>query len=507
MDYRHSVAWWEEAVFYQIYPRSFADASGDGVGDLRGITSKLDYLEVLGIDALWISPFFPSPMRDFGYDVSDYCDIDPVFGTLHDFDELVDEAHRRNIKVIIDWVPNHTSSDHPWFTESRSSRENPRRSWYVWRSLDEKGRLPNNWIRAWSDQPAWTRDDLTGEYYLHCFLESQPDLNWDEPLVRQAMHNVLRFWLDRGVDGFRMDVVHLIGKELSRNDDPELAALTHVILNDVPIVHDYLREIRSVLDGYADRVSVGEVALFDPHQVATYYGQGDELHLSFNFKSLMTPWRASAWADLIRETEETHAAVSAWPTWVLSNHDNPRIATRLGAIEERVRSALVLLLSLRGTPFLYAGEELGLPDAEIPSERVVDPGGRDGCRSPIPWQQAPPFGWTDNPWLPFGTSAAERSVEAQRNDVHSTWHFCRMLLQLRRSEPALLRGTVVGLEVRGDVMVFERHEGTSRLAVAVNFADSHAEIPWSTETIAEWLLPAMPPAHLSSNGAVIVRLR
>lgn len=501
------MTWWQEAVFYQIYPRSFCDTNGDGVGDLAGVTSRLDYLVELGVDALWLSPIFPSPMRDFGYDVANYCDVDEVFGDLDALDQLIDAAHQRNIKVILDWVPNHTSSDHPWFVDSRSSTTSERRNWYVWRSRDPEGALPNNWIRAWSDLPAWTLDPLTDEYYLHCFLDSQPDLNWDEPAVRAAMHDVLRFWLDRGVDGFRMDVVHLIGKELDRNDDPELAALTHVALNDVPVVHDYLREIRQVLNEYDDRVSVGEVVLFDPERVAAYYGKGDELHLSFNFKSLMTPWRANAWAQLIEETEATHAKASAWPTWVLSNHDNVRIASRLGGTPERIRSALILLLTLRGTPFLYAGEELGLLDAEIPPSRIVDPGGRDGCRAPIPWDRSTNFGWPVDPWLPFVAAANDVNVVTQDGDPESVLNFTKELLQLRHTHDALRTGELIGPWVTGDVLSYERRSGTNRIGVAVNFGTSAAPNSFDSRSIETLLVGEGDGSVVSAGSALIVRLR
>ena len=501
------MAWWQEAVFYQIYPRSFCDTNGDGIGDLAGVTSRLDYLSDLGVDALWLSPIFPSPMRDFGYDVADYCNVDAVFGDVSSLDSLIAEAHRRNMKVILDWVPNHTSSDHPWFLDSRSSRNSERRNWYVWRSLDEEGNLPNNWIRAWGDKPAWTYDATTDQYYLHCFLESQPDLNWDEPDVREAMHEVLRFWLDRGVDGFRMDVVHLIGKELERHDDPELAALTHVILNDVPIVHTYLREIRGVLEEYDDRVSVGEVALFDPHQVATYYGSGDELHLSFNFKSLMTPWRASSWAALINETESTHQSVDAWPTWVLSNHDNPRVATRLGEDPDRIRSAMILLLTLRGTPFLYAGEELGLPDAVIPTERIVDPGGRDGCRAPIPWDDTLRHGWPNDPWLPFIIEASALNAASQRRQDSSMWHFTKSLLEMRRTHSALRCGAIVNVDSRADILHFERVDGVSRIGVAINFGRTPHELPWAESEVEQVLLGISDAHQLPANGYAVLLLR
>jgi alpha-glucosidase len=384
------MVWWKEAVVYQIYLRSFCDSDHDGVGDLNGVRAQLEYSSWLGVDALWISPIFPSPMRDFGYDVTDYVDVDPVFGSLGDFDELVREAHRLGLRVLLDWIPNHTSSDHPWFLDARSSRDSQHRDWYVWRDANADGSLPNNWIRAWSEESVWTWDPTTEQYYLHCFLPGQPDLNWDNDDVRQAMHATLRFWLDRGVDGIRMDVVHLLGKDLTANDPPELRMLSHTPLNDVATTHERLREIRRVLDDYnGERVSVGEVYLFDPERVATYYGDHDQLHLSFNFASLLTAWSAAAWADVIERSEAALGAVGGWPTWVMSNHDNARVATRLSGDQQRIRAAVAMLLTLRGTPFLYAGEELGLEDAVVPFELTVDPGGRDGCRSPMPWTWTP----------------------------------------------------------------------------------------------------------------------
>ncbi len=473
------MTWWHDAVVYQIYPRSFRDSNGDGVGDLNGVRQQLPYLSWLGVDALWLSPVYPSPMRDFGYDVSDYVGIDPVYGTLEDFDELVHEAHDLGIRVILDWVPNHTSIDHPWFVDSSSSRTSAHRDWYVWRDAKPDGALPNNWIRAWSDEPAWTWDDATAQYYLHCFLPSQPDLDWSNVEVRQAMHQTMRFWLDRGVDGLRMDVIHLLGKDLATDDPQDLRALSHVPLNDVPVTHDYVRAIRSVLDGYeGDRVSVGEVYLIDPDRVAQYYGDGDELHLSFNFAPLFTPWRADAWAAVIARTMDSLEPRGAWPTWVLCNHDNARIATRLHGDVAAVRAALVLLLTLRGTPFLYAGEELGLEDAVIAPERVVDPGGRDGCRAPIPWTASPDHGWSSEPWLPFVERAAEVSVDAQMLDEGSMLHFARTVLDLRRRTPVLRSGALAGLHVEGEVLVFDRVGDDGRLRVMINFsADGDVATP------------------------------
>ena len=496
------MAWWQEAVFYQIYPRSFFDTNGDGVGDINGIRRKLDYLEALGVDALWVSPIFPSPMRDFGYDVADYCGVDELFGTLDDLRSLTNEVHARGMRIILDWVPNHTSSDHPWFQESRSGRNSAKRDWYVWRERRADGQLPNNWIRAWSDESVWTLDDETDEYFLHCFLESQPDLNWDNVEVREAMKETLRFWLRLGIDGFRMDVIHLIGKELDVDDDPSLAALSHVPLNDVPRTHDYLREIRSVLNEFDDRVAVGEVYLFEPTRVATYYGQGDELHMSFNFASLMTPWRAQSWAELIEVTEATHA--NAWPTWVLSNHDNQRLASRVGETPARIRAAMLLLLTLRGTPFLYAGEELGLPDAVIPADRVVDPGGRDGCRAPIPWTKGAFGGWPSEPWLPSVVGAAELSVESQLAQESSYLVATMELLTLRRRHRALRCGSLESLDVRGDVLYFERVLDAERLAVVINFADAPAEL--GLQNVASVLAASSDDEVLEPGGYRIFQL-
>jgi alpha-glucosidase len=471
--------WWESAVVYQIYPRSFADANSDGVGDLEGVRRHLDHIEWLGVDAIWLSPFFPSPMADFGYDVADYCGVDPLFGTLDTFDALVADAHRRGIKVLIDWVPNHTSDRHPWFAASRSARDDPRRDWYVWRDPRPDGSPPNNWRRAFDlTLPAWTFDEGTGQYYLHLFLPDQPDLNWAHPGVRAAMHDTLRFWLDRGVDGFRMDVIHCIGKDPDLPDDPpDAAGAGHVIYNDRRETHELLRGIRAVLDEYPDRMAVGEVYLLDVARVATYYGQDDELNLSFNFLPLHRPWRAGAWRDLITTVERELGGVRAWPTWVLSSHDAVRHRTRLGS-EARARAAAVLLLSLRGTPFLYAGEELGLENAVIPPDRVVDPGGRDGCRAPIPWDTTPSHGWGEaEPWLPWPPSPGTRNVAALRDDPASILHLYRRLLAARAASPALQGGAIEMLDTPDAVLAYRRRAGPDERTVAVNFADAPVEVP------------------------------
>ena len=471
--------WWKSAVVYQVYPRSFCDANGDGVGDLEGLREHLDHLEWLGVDAIWISPFFRSPMRDYGYDVSDFCDVDPLFGTLEDFDHLLEDAHARGLRVLLDWVPNHTSDRHPWFREARASRDSAKRSWYVWRD-GSPDRPPNNWRAAFREGPSWTWDAATRQWYLHLFLPEQPDLNWANPAVVAAMHDTLRFWLDRGVDGFRMDVVHCIGKDPALPDAPEeLARLPWCALNDHASTHGLLRDIRGVIEAYpGERVMVGEVVLFPAERVAPYYGREDELHLCFNFSPLWAPWEAEAWRRQIADTERALDPVGAWPTWVLSNHDNPRHRTRYGGAEARARAAALLLLGLRGTPFLYAGEELGLEDAAIPEARIRDPGGRDGCRAPIPWEGPDAYGWANgDPWLPWPPDAARRNARALRADPRSILHLYRRLLTLRRGVPSLQRGAQEMLAVPDGVLAWRRTSDAEPWIVVVNFSDAEQRVP------------------------------
>jgi alpha-glucosidase len=460
--------WWREAVFYEIYVRSFADGNGDGVGDLQGIVSRLDQLERLGVDAVWLTPIYPSPMRDFGYDVTDHCAVDPLFGRLEDVDLLVEQAHARGIRMLLDWVPNHTSDLHPWFVESRRSRESRMRDWYVWRD-GRDGLPPNNWRAAFGGR-AWTWDETTAQWYLHLFLPEQPDLNWGNPEVRAAMAGTLRFWLDRGIDGFRIDVVHCIGKDpLLPDQPPEFGDVDRIGIHDHPGTHELIREIRGVVDAYEDRVIVGEVNLRDTIRIAAYYGAGDELHLAFNFLSLDARWDEDDWRALVRTVGEGLGG-AAWPTWVLSNHDTPRHRTRYGGSEERARAAAVLLLTLRGSPFVYAGEEVGLEDAVVSAADRVDPGGRDGCRAPIPWNAASPHGWEAGPWLPFAPDPAGSSVEAQAARPDSMLNLYQALLTARRTSPALRIGSLELLPGPPGVLVFERRYEDDRRVIAVNFA-------------------------------------
>jgi alpha-glucosidase len=483
--------WWRDGVIYQIYPRSFLDGNGDGVGDLEGIRRGLDAVRWLGVDGIWLSPIFPSPMKDFGYDVSDYCEVDPLFGTLGDLDRLLRDAHERRLRIVLDWVPNHTSDQHAWFLDSRSRRESPRRDWYVWRNPRPDGSAPNNWVSVFGG-PAWEWDDSTRQYYLHSFLKEQPDLNWRNPEAVRALHGVLRFWLDRGVDGFRIDVVQRMLKDPELRDNPELEGLTryggqrHLHDENHPDVHTALREIRSLLDGYPDRMAVGEVFLMDPAEVAKYYGKGDELHLAFNFSFLRCPWESTAFRKEV-ERFESLLPEEGWPTLVLSNHDVPRHASRydhadLG--EARARVAAMMLLTLRGTPFLYYGEEIGLRNTPIPEDRIQDPVartlhpklGRDPERTPMPWEPGSGHGFTTGePWLPFGSDAGRRNVQVQRGDRGSLLWLYRELLMLRRRIPALHRGSYASLPSPDGVFAYERRSGESVARVALNFSDEPQE--------------------------------
>ena len=467
--------WWKSAVVYQIYPRSFADANGDGIGDLDGIRAHLDHLVWLGVDAIWLSPFFRSPMKDYGYDVSDYCDVDPIFGSLADFDALLAEAHERGLRVLVDWVPNHTSTEHPWFVASRSSRDDPKRDWYIWRDPAPDGGPPNNWISDFAGPTAWRLDEATDQYFLHLFLPEQADLNWRNPEVVDAMHDTLRFWLDRGVDGFRMDVIQSLVKRdgLGDLDDPNEVLFGDAHL-DPPATHERIRAIRSLIDAYpGDRVAVGETSLLSTTKMATYYGHDDELHLCFNFPQLLAPWDVEHWSRRIRRAYEELDPRGAWPTWVLSNHDVPRHRSRFGGSESAARAAVVAILTLRGTPFLYQGEELGLVDAVVPPERRLDPIERDGCRAPIPWTPDAAHGWGPEPWLPFPPESDVRCVASERDDPTSTLHLYRRMLSLRHASVALQLGAIEMLpDLPEGVIGWDRTQGGERWRVLLAFSDA-----------------------------------
>ena len=478
--------WWQRGIVYQIYPRSFMDSNGDGIGDLPGVVSKLEHLRALGVDALWLSPIYPSPMKDFGYDVSDYTGVDPVFGTLEDFDRLVEAAHAQHLKVILDFVPNHTSDEHPWFLQSRASRNNPRRDWYLWRDPAPQGGPPNNWLSCFGGS-AWQFDPTTGQYYYHAFLPEQPDLNWRNPEVLHAMLGVLRFWLDRGVDGFRVDVLwHLIKDEYFADNPPNpdwregmdpYQALIPIHTTDRPEVHSIVRAMRRLLDEYPGRVLIGEIYL-PVERLVQYYG-ADLLgaQLPFNFQLISAPWDAAHLADLIAEYERL-LPEGAWPNWVLGNHDKSRIATRVGRAQARV--AAMLLLTLRGTPTLYYGDEIGMRDVPIAPERVHDPFernvpghgfGRDPERTPMQWSAAPHAGFTTGePWLPVAADYREVNVVAQRSDPESMLALYARLIALRRGEPALGLGRFRPQQSDRGVLAYLRtaRRGESAFLVALN---------------------------------------
>ncbi|MEJ0094190.1 MAG: alpha-amylase family glycosyl hydrolase [Methylocella sp.] len=479
--------WWRVGSIYQIYPRSFQDSNGDGIGDLEGIRRRLDYLVWLGVDAIWISPFYPSPMHDFGYDVADYCGVDPIFGSLEDFDRLIADAHARGLKVILDFVPNHTSIEHPWFKESRDPRTR-KRDWYIWRDGALGGRPPNNWIGNFGG-PAWTFDELGGQYYYHAFLPEQPDLNWRNPEVREAMHEALRFWLRRGADGFRVDVIwHLIKDKDFRDNppnpawtpkDPDIERLLQLHSADQAEVHGVFAGLRRVVDEFEDRVLIGEIYLPIERLVA-YYGENlSGAHLPFNFQLLQTPWGASAIAKSIKDYE---AALpdGGWPNWVLSNHDRRRIAARVGPAQARV--AAMLLLTLRGSPTLYYGDKLGVGDVEIPPGGIRDPWalrepglgvGRDPARTPMQWDASIHAGFsTHEPWLPLTHDVKTRNVAEQGADQTSILSLVRALLHYRRRRASLTLGAWRLIDCDGDLLAYERCSGEEQTIVVLNFGAS-----------------------------------
>ncbi len=493
--------WWQTAAVYQVYPRSFADTTGDGTGDLRGITSRLDHLAWLGIDAIWISPFYPSPMADFGYDVAEHTDVDPLFGTLDDFDELLAAAHARGIRVLVDYVPNHTSDRHPWFVESRSSRTNPKRDWYFWRDARPDGSLPNNWVSMFAG-PSWEWDPRTEQYYLHTFLPEQPDLNWRNPDVKQAMFDVARFWLDRGTDGFRIDVAPLVMKDPQLRDNPpnpeperewsRLGSwLSQLHVNDLnhPDMHPLYRDFRRLLDSYpGDRVSIGELHHPDFERWARYYGERqDEIHVPFNFHVINAPWTAAAVRHAV-EGVQGALPPGAWASWVLGNHDQPRFGSPERAGRDQAAVGMLMLLTLRGTPTIYYGEEIGMIDVPVatadsrdPLERREPGRGRDGCRSPMQWDESPNAGFTApgaTPWLPLAPDAAEINVAAQRDDPDSLLNLTRDLLRLRREHPVLHAGDFERFGPTPDgTFAFRRIGPNGTLNVVLNLTDEPRVVP------------------------------
>jgi len=497
--------WSRRAVVYQIYPRSFKDTNGDGVGDLKGIIEKLDYLNdgtdaSLGITAIWFNPIYKSPMKDFGYDISDYRDIDPIFGDLDIFDRLVAEAHKRGIKIIMDFVPNHTSSEHPWFQESKRSKDNSKRDWYIWRDPKTDGSPPNNWLSVFGGS-AWTRDEKTGQYYVHSFLPDQPDLNWRNKDVRDEMANVLRFWLKRGVDGFRTDAVyHLIKDDEFRDDPPNpnydasrdepYDALLHVYSQGRPELAETANTLCNVLGEHSGNIyMVSEAYLGLPQMLELYKACDNSLQAPFNFNLMMLPWNVAEFKKFIDEYEEK-LGPDDWPNYTLGNHDRSRLATRLG--QDRARLAVMMQFTLRGMPFVYYGDELGMEDVQIPADAVIDPWGknmpgfgvgRDPERTPMQWNSNTNAGFTDGePWLPVASDYKEKNVERESSDPNSMLSFFKELIHYRTNSPALLTGSYKPIESGNEhVFVFGRECASEKLLVAINFSDSEQIVALSVD--------------------------
>ena len=490
-----NLTWWRGGVIYQIYPRSFMDANDDGIGDLQGITNKLDYVASLNVDGIWLSPFFTSPMLDFGYDVSDYRDVDPMFGSLEDFKALLAKAHALGLKVMIDQVISHSSDQHPWFQESRVDRHNPKADWYVWADPKPDGTPPNNWLSIFGG-PAWTFEPRRRQYYLHNFLTSQPDLNFHNPEVRQAQLDNMRFWLELGVDGFRLDTVNFYFHDAELRDNPPVPAgeaktlgapeanpytwQRHVYDLSRPENLDFLRDLRALMDEFPGTTTVGEIGDDNPlERMAEYTAGGNKLHMAYTFDLLNAPRSPAYLREVIERFQRL--AGDAWPCWATSNHDVERSASRWGRDEDAVaypKVMLAMLFSLRGSVCLYQGEELGLPEAEVPFARIQDPygkvlwpefKGRDGCRTPIPWQHAPQGGFSRvEPWLPMEERHLPLAVAAQQDDPASPLTATRELLVFRRAHPALIDGDLTLVDVGEELLGFVRHDGQERLLCLFN---------------------------------------
>jgi alpha-glucosidase len=496
--------WWQSAVIYQIYPRSFQDSNGDGIGDLAGIEQRLDYCASLGVDAIWLSPIFPSPMADFGYDISNYTGIAPMFGTMPDFDHLLAETKRRGLKLILDYVPNHTSNQHSWFEESRSSRDNSKRDWYLWRDPAPDGSPPNNWLSNFGGA-AWEWDSLTQQYYYHSFLREQPDLNWRNPDVVEAMHDVLRFWLKKGVDGFRIDVLWMLIKDAQWRDNPAnpqfkpgmplFSSQIPLYTTDRPEVQSIVSGFRQVTNEFDNRVLIGEIYL-PLDRLVTYYGKDlSGVQLPFNFQLLQTVWDATVIANLT-EGYEKALPQGGWPNWVLGNHDNPRIASRVGIDQARI--AAMLLLTLRGTPTMYYGDELGMLNVPIQADRVQDPFeknvpgkglGRDPSRTPMLWDATHYAGFsTHPPWLPVTPDHSSINVESESRDSDSFLSLYRALLAIRHSYLSLSIGGYVNFPAPIGVLAYMRSDGEERLLIALNFRAELADLSLGSMGVGRVLL-------------------
>lgn len=515
--------WWETSVIYQVYPRSFQDSDGDGIGDLAGIEHRLDYVESLGVDAIWLSPIFPSPMVDFGYDVADYCGIEPMFGDLAAFDRLLAAVHARGLKLILDFVPNHSSDEHPWFVESRSSRNNPKRDWYIWADAGHDGGPPNNWESDFAGS-SWEWDTATAQYYLHAFLKEQPDLNWRNPALKAAMFDVLHFWFKRGVDGFRIDVLWHIVKAPGFPDNPvnpdwtpSMNARDRVFQShstDQPEAHAISAEMRALADDYGARVLIGEICLPN-EQHARWFGtpENPQVHLPFNFQLIENEWMAERLGHLIVRYEASLPSF-AWPNWVIGSHDAPRIAARIGEAQARV--AAMLLLTLRGTPTLFQGDEIGIGKVDIPAGRVCDPQelrqpgrglGRDRSRTPMPWDGSQNGGFsTGEPWLPINEDWPARNVAAQAADDNSMLKLYRGLLRLRRAHSPLKTGSFTLIRASDDVLIYERRVLNDQIIVALNLCDEERKIALpKSNVLLSTLAEAPEPGMLHANEGMIVK--
>jgi alpha-glucosidase len=475
--------WWQKGIIYQIYPLSYMDSDGDGTGDLRGIISRLDYCRWLGIDAVWLSPIYPSPLIDFGYDVSNFTDIHPLFGTLNDFDALIGEARRQSLRILLDYVPNHSSDQHSWFQQSRSARDNPYRDWYIWRDPAPGGGPPNNWLATFGGS-AWEWDESTGQYYLHSYLKEQPDLNWRNPDLQTAMLEVLKFWLDRGVSGFRIDSIAHLLKDTEFRDNPLNPAWESTMgpyyrylpihSQDHPDVGAVIQRMRQVIDQHEDCVIIGEAYLSLERTVA-YYGAG--VHLPFNFALIRNPWNAREVHRTIT-AYETLLGPDQWPNWVVGNHDRHRIASRVG--REQARVAAMLLLTLRGTPTLYYGDEIAMQDVPISPELIKDPWeknvpflglGRDPERSPMQWDSTANAGFTIGiPWLPIANDFKGFNVAIQSHEADSCLTLYRRLIALRAKTPALHSGSYGELLGNDHVLGYSRNAGAERFWIILNFS-------------------------------------
>ena len=509
---KNKYLWWHNGVIYQIYPRSFQDSNGDGIGDLQGIIKRLDHLKWLGIEAVWISPIYPSPMADF--------------------EELLSEIHERGMKLILDLVPNHTSDQHPWFQESKSSRDNPKRDWYLWKDAKEDGSEPNNWLSVFGGS-AWEWDEKTQQYYYHGFLKEQPDLNWRNPEVQEAMLNVMRFWLDKGVDGFRVDVMwHMIKDDKWRDNpaNPDYQSymgtydqLLPVYSTDQPEVHDIIRKMRSLLDSYDERMMIGEIYL-PIHKLMSYYGIDNKgAHLPFNFQLLSLPWDAPQIATAIDEYEGV-LPDEGWPNWILSNHDKPRITSRIGLDQAKV--AAVMLLTLRGTPTIYYGDEIGMKDVPIPFEEVQDPQGlnmpeknlsRDPARTPMQWDNSENAGFTNGkPWLRIDKRSPRVNVEMQKRDEHSTLSLYKRLIALRQKEDSLMFGDYLPVYSDRQIIVYCRQaSGASKFMVVLNLShrpcyfNSESSLKGTIEVSTSPELEGIRVSdhiNLSGDEAIVIRL-